>query len=63
MGKSGSGNCMSSFLYAEEMSQLLDFRPITTGEVIDSTPLQDFSDNNDNSKRSYYIHNFMKCSR
>ncbi|XP_011871050.1 PREDICTED: uncharacterized protein LOC105563766 [Vollenhovia emeryi] len=49
MGKSGSGNCMSSFPYAEEISQLLDFRPIALGDVVDSTPLQDFSESNDNS--------------
>lgn len=47
MEKSGSGNCMSSFPYAEEISQLLDFRPIAIGNVIDSTPLQDFSEDND----------------
>lgn len=49
MGKSGAGNCMSSFPYTEEMGQLLDFRPIAIGDVIDSTPLQDFSKNDDNS--------------
>ncbi|XP_071632161.1 uncharacterized protein [Temnothorax longispinosus] len=59
MGKSGSGNCMSSFPYAEEMSQLLNFRPIAIGDVVDSTPpSQDFSgnesnDTNDNSCKTY----------
>jgi len=38
MGKSGFGNYMSSFPYAEDMSQLLDWT--TIGDVVDSTPLQ-----------------------
>lgn len=41
MGGSGSGNKMLSFKYADEMSELLSFRPITVsiGDAIDSTPI------------------------
>ncbi|CAL1677491.1 unnamed protein product [Lasius platythorax] len=56
MGKSGSGNCMSSFPYAEEMSQLLDFRPIAIGDVVDSIPSQDFPESNNNSYSSNSIY-------
>ncbi|XP_032686615.1 uncharacterized protein LOC116851387 [Odontomachus brunneus] len=56
MGKSGAGNCMSLFPYAEEMGQLLDFRPIAIGDVVDSTPLQDLSKNNDYSYSSNSIY-------
>lgn len=44
MGKSGAGNYMISFLYEEEMSLLLDFRPIAVGEVLDSAPISDSND-------------------
>lgn len=36
MAKSGSGNYLSSFPYATEMSDLLDSRPIAIAESIDS---------------------------
>ncbi|XP_039311911.1 uncharacterized protein LOC113005003 [Solenopsis invicta] len=56
MGKSGSGNYMSSFMYVEEMSQLLEFRPIAIGDVVDSTPLQDLSESNTNSESNIWIY-------
>lgn len=41
MGKSGSGNYLSSFPYATEMSEILDSRPIAIEEGIDSSVSQD----------------------
>lgn len=43
MGKSGSGNYLSSFPYATEMSELLDSRPIAIEEGIDSCDLSEDS--------------------
>lgn len=52
MGTSGAGNSMSSFLYAEEMNELLDDRPIAIGTVVDSAPTKDLSDSEKNDDYS-----------
>lgn len=39
MNKSVSGNTLSAFLYSEEMSCILDVRPIANCKALDSAPL------------------------
>jgi len=43
MNKSGSGNRLSTFLFADEMNDLLESRPISIQASVDSTPTQNFA--------------------
>lgn len=51
MNKSDSGNCLSSFPYAEEMADLLDSRPIYVQEIIDSWNVSSDSTSIDDSSK------------
>jgi len=55
MNKSGSGNRLSTFLFADEMNDLLESRPISTQASVDSTPTQNFA-LSENGNSSEYLH-------
>lgn len=47
MNKSGSRNYLASFPYAKEMAELLDSRPISIEEGIDSSVLENSNNSTD----------------
>jgi len=62
MGKSGSGNYLSSFPYTSEMSELLDSRPISIEEGIDSCVFKDSSNEKENVENQCVSENVTSAS-